>query len=109
VYISTEDGSVGAKGNVIDALKGIEELEDVKKTNYMIYACGPAPMLRGVKDYAASAGIRAQLSLEGRMACGIGACLSCVCKTKEANPHTNVHNARVCKDGPVFYADEVEI
>ena len=75
----------------------------------MIYACGPTPMLKGVKAYAEEMGLEAQISLEERMACGIGACLACVCKSKEVDGHTHVHNKRVCKDGPVFDAKEVEL
>ncbi|MDF2539210.1 MAG: hypothetical protein K0S76_2231 [Herbinix sp.] len=103
VFVSTEDGSRGTKGNVLDAIRenGIEA--DI------IFACGPTPMLRGIKAYAAEKGIVAQLSLEERMACGVGACLGCVCKSKETDHHTNVKNKRVCKDGPVFYAEEVEL
>ncbi len=103
VYISTEDGSRGTKGNVIDAINANGLEAD------MIFACGPTPMLRGIKSYATENGIKAQLSLEERMACGIGACLGCVCKTKEKDHHSNVNNKRICKDGPVFYAEEVEL
>ena len=49
------------------------------------------------------------LSLEERMACGIGACLACVCQSKEVDGHSHVHNKRVCKDGPVFLSTEVEL
>lgn len=103
VYVSTEDGSVGTKGNVIDAILGQGLDADV------IYACGPLPMLRGVKDYAAKKGIPAQISMEEKMACGIGACLACVCQSKERDAHSNVGNKRVCKDGPVFDAQEIEL
>lgn len=103
VYISTEDGSRGTKGNVIDAIRENQLEADI------IFACGPTPMLRGVKAYAQEKGIQAQISMEERMACGIGACLACVCKSKEEDYHTHVHNKRVCKDGPVFYAEEVEL
>lgn len=103
VYISTEDGSKGTKGNVIDAIKENSLEAD------MIFACGPTPMLRGIKAFAMENKITAQLSLEERMACGVGACLGCVCKTKETDPHSHVKNKRICKDGPVFYADEVEL
>lgn len=103
VYISTEDGSVGTKGNVIDAIKENKLEADI------IFACGPTPMLKGIKAYSLEHGIEAQLSFEERMACGIGACLACVCKSKEVDSHTNVHNKRICKEGPVFYAKEVEI
>ncbi|WP_410076060.1 dihydroorotate dehydrogenase electron transfer subunit [Anaerostipes sp.] len=103
VVISTEDGSYGTKGNVIDAIKeqGVE--------GSIIYACGPTPMLRGIKAYAEEMGIEAQISMEERMACGIGACLVCVCKSKDVDSHSHVHNKRVCKDGPVFDAREVEL
>lgn len=103
VYVATEDGSVGTKGNVIDAIKGNE------LTAEMIYSCGPTPMLKGVKAFAAEHEIKAQISMEERMACGIGACLACVCKSKEKDHHTNVNNKRICKDGPVFFADEIEL
>ncbi len=103
VHIATEDGSKGTKGNVLDVLreKGLE--------GDIIFACGPTPMLRGIQAYALEKGIRCQLSMEERMACGVGACLACVCKTKEIDHHSNVHNKRICKDGPVFYGDEVEL
>ena len=103
VVISTEDGSFGTKGNVIDAIKeqGVE--------GSIIYACGPTPMLRGIKAYAEEMGIEAQISMEERMACGIGACLAYVCKSKDVDSHSHVHNKRVCKDGPVFDAREVEL
>ena len=103
VYVSTEDGSVGTKGNVIDAVR------EQAVQGAVIYACGPTPMLKGVKAYAAEMGLEAQISLEERMECGVGACLACVCKSKEVDGHTHVHNKRVCKDGPVFDAKEVEL
>lgn len=103
VYITTEDGSHGTKGNVIDGIIANHIEADI------IYACGPTPMLKGVKEYAVKHGIKAQLSLEERMACGIGACLACVCKSTEVDSHTHVHNKRICKEGPVFYAQEVEL
>jgi dihydroorotate dehydrogenase electron transfer subunit len=103
VYLSTEDGSYGVKGNVIDAIRRYGLKADV------IYACGPTPMLKGVKAYAEEQGIECYLSLEERMACGIGACLACVCKTKEKDHHTNVQNTRICKEGPVFASSEIEL
>ena len=103
VYIATEDGSVGTKGNVIDVITEKALTADV------IYACGPMPMLRAIKEYATKHNIKAYLSLEEKMACGVGACLGCVCKTKEIDHHSHVHNTRICADGPVFEAQEVEI
>ena len=101
VKVATEDGSQGAKGTVIDAIEkyGVE--------GKVIYACGPMPMLKALAVYAEEHGMEAQISLEERMACGIGACLGCICKTKEKDHHTNVNNTRICKDGPVFDAKEV--
>lgn len=103
LYIATEDGSFGTEGNVLDAIRenGLEA--------EIIYACGPTPMLRAVKEYAAKKGIECWLSLEERMACGIGACLACVCGSREVDGHSHVKNKRICKDGPVFLAEEVEL
>lgn len=103
VYIATEDGSVGTKGNVMDAIR-----ENNLKAD-MIFACGPMPMLRAIKGYAGEQEIPAYISLEEHMACGVGACLGCVVKTKEKDHHSHVNNARICTDGPVFEAGEVEI
>ena len=103
LYVATEDGSVGTKGNVLDAIRENALAADA------IFACGPAPMLRALKAYAAEQGMDCYLSMEERMACGIGACLACVCKSKDIDAHTNVKNKRICKDGPVFAADEIEI
>lgn len=102
VYVSTEDGSAGTKGNVIDAVRAEGLTADT------VYACGPVPMLRGVKAFAGEQGIAAQISMEEKMACGIGACLACVCQSTQKDAHSNVHNKRVCKDGPVFDAREIE-
>lgn len=102
VYVATEDGSYGTDGNVLDAIR------ENGLNAEIIYACGPMPMLRAVKAYAKERGIECWISLEERMACGIGACLGCVCHSKERDSHTNVNNKRICKEGPVFRAEEVE-
>lgn len=103
VYVATEDGSAGTKGNVLDAICANELEADI------IYACGPTPMLRAIKEYAEAHQIECYLSLEEKMACGVGACLACVCKSKEKDHHTNINNKRICKDGPVFLSTEVEL
>lgn len=103
VYVATEDGSVGTKGNVMDAVAANGLEADI------IYACGPMPMLRAIRQYAIEHDIPAYISLEERMACGVGACLGCVCKTTHKDAHSHVNNARICTDGPVFEAREVEI
>jgi len=103
VYVATEDGSMGTKGNVIGAIMENNLGADV------IFACGPTPMLRAVKKFAKVRKIKCYVSMEERMACGVGACLGCVVETVDVNGHSKVHNARVCKDGPVFDAEEVNI
>lgn len=103
LHVATEDGSVGTKGNVLDALRESGIKPDV------IMACGPMPMLRAIKKYAEELDILAYISLEERMACGVGACLGCVAKTKHKDHHSHVNNARICTDGPVFEAKEVDI
>ncbi len=103
VYVATEVGSYGVKGNVMDVIRQYGLTADI------IYACGPKPMLKAVSGFADENNIEAQISLEERMACGIGACLGCICKTKEKDNHSNVKNKRVCADGPVFDSKEVEL
>lgn len=103
VYIATETGSRGTRGNVLDAVtqRGLDA--------EIIYACGPMPMLRAVRQFSMERGIECWISLEERMACGVGACLGCVCKSTEKDSHTHVNNKRICTEGPVFGAKEVEI
>ena len=103
VHIATDDGSAGIKGTVMEAIAAQQLTADV------IFACGPMPMLRAVKAYAQKQGISAYISLEERMACGVGACLGCVVKTREIDHHSHVKNARICTDGPVFLAEDVDI
>lgn len=103
VLTATEDGSAGTKGNVLNVMDEQQVEADI------IMACGPMPMLRAVKSYARKKQITAYLSLEERMACGVGACLGCVCRTVHKDRHSHVNNARICTDGPVFNAEEVDI
>ena len=107
VLIATEDGSVGTRGNVMDAVK---EYQTKEKLNYdIIFSCGPMPMLCAIKRFAKEKEIPAYLSMEERMACGVGACLGCVCRTTHVDEHSHVHNTRICTEGPVFLADDVAI
>jgi dihydroorotate dehydrogenase electron transfer subunit len=100
LYISTDDGSLGEKGTIVSLLE--RYLTDGSKdiSRYVIYACGPHPMLAAVSGVAASRGITAFVSMEENMACGLGACLGCVVKTKSGYK-------RVCKEGPVFNSEEI--
>ena len=99
--LCTDDGTAGIHGFVTAAL---EEYLKSKKAD-IIYACGPMPMLRGIVDIAQKHGIETQVSLEQRMACGVGACLGCVCRTVKDGKEIYSH---VCKDGPVFDSKEVD-
>ena len=98
VLIATDDGSEGMKGTVVDLLK-----QDMAKGK-MIYACGPKPMLKAVSQWAEINDIRAQLSLEERMGCGIGTCVGCVVRIKNED---SWDYKKVCTDGPVFWSEEV--
>ncbi len=69
----------------------------------LVLACGPLPMLRTVKSLCAAAGVRCQLSMENRMACGVGACLGCVCKSAAGEL------VQVCSRGPVFWAQDLDL
>jgi len=100
VYVATDKGEVGFKGNVIDLLKKENMSGDI------IYSCGPKQMLKAVSNWAEEMGIKAQISMEERMACGLGACVGCTCKTKTKEDE-DFQNRKVCTDGPVFLSDEV--
>ena len=98
VKIATDDGSRGFKGYVSELLKKI--VSSIKHQASSIYACGPKPMLKEVSRISGKFKISAQISLEEHLACGIGACLGCMINTKDGYK-------RVCKEGPVFAADEI--
>jgi dihydroorotate dehydrogenase electron transfer subunit len=100
VELSTDDGSLGSRGFVTDLLRLKLERESFDG----LLACGPLTMLRAVSDLADDYQIPCQVSLEERMGCGIGACLTCSCKTKTSYGEGY---ARVCADGPVFSSREV--
>jgi len=101
--ISTDDGSLGHKGLVTELLKAA--LAEAQAEKIMIYACGPKPMLSAVAGFALDKGIPCQVSLEEHMACGVGACLGCVCQGVSADGQES--RKRVCADGPVFDVREV--
>ncbi|HET6274331.1 MAG TPA: hypothetical protein VFE16_00165 [Candidatus Cybelea sp.] len=111
LILTTDDGSAGERGFVTDALARARKPD-------LIYACGPSPMLRAVARVAAAFGVRAQLSLEETFGCGIGGCWGCVVplvRTSAQAPSfppaeeggSDVVYARICREGPVFWADEL--
>ena len=101
VYIATDSGKVGFKGNVIDLIKA----EGIKGDYF--YACGPKVMLRALAQYCEAQNVPVQVSLEERMGCGYGVCVGCVTKIKADNER-GYELKKVCKDGPVFLGSEVK-
>jgi dihydroorotate dehydrogenase electron transfer subunit len=97
IKITTEDGTEGEAGLVT---KLLAREEDVIGAKTAIYACGPEPMLKRVADFATERTIPCWVSLEKRMACGVGACLGCIARTKAGYKCT-------CKDGPIFAAQDI--
>ena len=94
VYVTTEDGSLGERGYVTQ-----HSLLEKSRFDH-IYCCGPGPMMMAVARYAKAQGIPCEVSLENKMACGVGACLCCVEKTTEGH-------VCVCKEGPVFNIEKL--
>lgn len=91
-YITTEDGSSGIKGYVTDIFNTLEY--------NAVFCCGPEIMMKRVVEICKSQAVPVYVSMEKHMACGVGACLVCTCKTTEGNKRT-------CKDGPVFSGRDV--
>ena len=104
VKIITDDGSSGKKGFVTELLKEEIALGGVD----IVYVCGPKPMMKAAAMLCEDAKIRCQVSMEEHMACGVGACLGCVCKTMFVdNGEKKETYKRVCVDGPVFESSEI--
>jgi len=101
--IATDDGSYRRKCFAIEIVK---EILDANKID-IVMTCGPKIMMKGIALEAERRGIRCQVSMEERMACGIGACLACACRIRDAERETFT-NKRVCIDGPVFEGNEVD-
>lgn len=101
VRLATDDGTCGHCGLVTDLL--LARLQE--RPCATLFACGPRPMLKAVAEAARQHNIPCQVSMEERMGCGVGACLVCACKTRRADGSETY--AHVCKDGPIFKAEEV--
>ncbi len=105
IYLTTNDGSTGIEGNVLIALAEIDIHE-----NSIIYACGPEPMLFAVQNFANKNNIRAQLSVESYMGCGVGLCQGCVIERNNDQLKDHSYHEKyslVCLDGPVYDCAEV--
>ena len=104
VFLATDDGSLGKKGFVTEILKEKldELLLDKDNEDIVVYSCGPYPMLKKLANICKKLKIYTQVSMEAKMACGIGLCLGCVVSKSDGG------FLHVCKDGPVFDANEVD-
>jgi dihydroorotate dehydrogenase electron transfer subunit len=100
LHLCTEDGSLGEKGYITGVLHRYLSPELHLNNRYIIYTCGPPPMIRRVGEIAEEKGIAAYASLEENMACGIGACLGCAVRTVKGYQ-------RICKEGPVFPIEQI--
>lgn len=99
-YLTTEDGSQGHHGYPTEILSQLLREDQVHK----VFACGPNKMMERVAEITQEAGVEAWVSLEEKMACGVGACLGCVVKIRD---ESGIHYEKACKEGPVFKASEV--
>jgi dihydroorotate dehydrogenase electron transfer subunit len=105
--VATDDGSKGFHGLVTDRLaQWLDENSSQRQEETMIYACGPEPMLARVAKIAEQREIDCQVSMERRMACGIGLCQSCAVECRVPDSTETVYRL-CCKDGPVFDARDV--
>jgi len=103
VKVATNDGSIGIKGHVTEFLENTEKKE---KPDF-VYACGPNPMLVSVQKWARKQHIPGEISIEEKMGCGTGACLSCACRIQSQDNEDGWDYKRVCVEGPVFSLEEV--
>lgn len=101
VYVATDSGRAGHRGNVLDIIK-----EKALRAD-MVYSCGPKPMLKALSTWGEEEDIPVQVSLEERMACGIGVCVGCVCKEKDEGAQDGWNYKKTCTDGPVFKGSDV--
>ncbi|OGS17977.1 MAG: hypothetical protein A3J83_02565 [Elusimicrobia bacterium RIFOXYA2_FULL_40_6] len=109
INISTDDGSLGAKCNVCDLFSNHLVKSQISNLKFTIFACGPKPMLKEVIRITGENNLKCFISLEEKMACGVGACRGCV--TKVSNLKSQISGEfiykTVCKDGPVFDSKEI--
>jgi dihydroorotate dehydrogenase electron transfer subunit len=107
VVVSTDDGSCGLKGTVVDGLHAVLAASKAPRARTVVYACGPQQMLRAVADVAIREGVACQLCMERMMACGMGTCQSCVIRIRDESHPAGWRYRLCCTDGPVFDAAQV--
>lgn len=106
LLFTSDAGDLGLPGNVVD---GLHKLWDEGRIHpeARILTCGPNPMMKAVAQFAAEKNLRCEVSREEHMACGVGLCLVCVCKTKAQDTPEGFRYKRSCLEGPVFKAEEI--
>ncbi len=105
--LSTDDGSCGFCGSAVECLRDLLE-NKLAGRSLALYGAGPVAMLRALAELARERGLPCQVSLEARMACGIGVCRGCVVNARGPHPETGLRRRTVCTDGPVFDAAEID-
>lgn len=108
LYLTTDNGSIGVNGTILDALKMLS----ISEKSMKLFACGPELMLIALQRFAISQNIQAQLAVESYMACGFGICQGCAIRRNSNQKLLNKHTyhqkySLVCKEGPVYEANEV--
>tara|TARA_Y100001970_G_scaffold271387_1_gene366578 strand:+ start:868 stop:1665 length:798 start_codon:yes stop_codon:yes gene_type:complete len=109
IYISTDDGSAGIKGNLFEAMKSIFDISVLQDKS--IYVCGPPMMMEAVRKFSVEHNIECHLALETIMACGIGICQGCTVEKCSSNTYSDTYRNKyelVCMDGPIYKANEVK-
>jgi len=102
IFTSTDDGSEGFSGNVVQLLQS--KISEYDKNETKIFACGPTPMLSAISEFSINENIKCEISTESVMACGFGICQGCVIESRKKDGFV-----LVCKDGPVFNAEDVKL
>jgi dihydroorotate dehydrogenase electron transfer subunit len=103
IHVCTDDGSSGRKSLVTQAFQ--KDIKKYSSANTVVYACGPKGMMKALEKILRDTKFVCQVSLEERMACGVGACMGCAVGIK--NKTGNIAYQRVCADGPVFNMQDV--
>ena len=103
IFISTDDGTEGFKGNVVQLIE--KNIELLKSKKIKIFACGPTPMLKAVSEFAIKNNFDCEISTESAMACGFGICQGCPVESA----HQSDKYLLICKDGPVFNAKDIKL
>ena len=109
IYLSTDDGSSGIRGNLFDAMNSIFNINKLKEKS--IYVCGPPMMMEAVREFVVEHQIECYLALETIMACGIGICQGCSIEKCSSDSNLNTYRNKyelVCMDGPIYKANEIK-